>query len=152
MAGNQMRFEVRNRFTGDVQFTAEIEADDGTPFSIKIGRAVQWAYKSGANLRGADLRGAKNLGDFTMADGLKFSTYLNEVVPALLTAGGKTIQEIVASGAWECHSWDNCPMAVAFSIKNQDEAPLLYRDRVREFVQLYDSGLIPCPVVEDAAR
>ena len=53
-----MQFEIRNRFSGDVQFTAEIEADENTPLSIKIGLAVRWAYKTGANLSGADLRSA----------------------------------------------------------------------------------------------
>ena len=54
-------YEVRNRFTGAVQFTAQIEcADDALP-SIKLGLAVQWAFKSGANLVCADLGGA-NLG------------------------------------------------------------------------------------------
>ena len=53
-----MQFQIRNRFTGAVQFTAEIEADENTPLSIKIGLAVRWAYKTGADLRSADLSGA----------------------------------------------------------------------------------------------
>ena len=53
-----MQFQIRNLFTGDVQFTAEIEADENTPLSIKIGLAVRWAYKTGADLSGADLSGA----------------------------------------------------------------------------------------------
>ncbi len=100
---------------------------------------------SAADLRDADLRDAKNVGDFTMPDGLLFSEYLRDVVPALLTAGGKTIEQIVAAGAWECHEWSNCPMAVAFGIVDQQHAPPLLRARVREFVQFFDAGLIPCP-------
>ena len=53
-----MQFEIKNRWTGAVQFTAEIEADENTPLSIKVGLAVRWAYKSGADLSGADLSGA----------------------------------------------------------------------------------------------
>jgi hypothetical protein len=53
-----MKFEVRSRWTGDVQFIAEIEADDTTPTSVKLGLAVKWARKSRANLYGADLSGA----------------------------------------------------------------------------------------------
>ena len=53
-----MQFEIRNRFTGAVQFTAEIEANENTPLSIKIGLAVRWAYKTGADLSGANLSGA----------------------------------------------------------------------------------------------
>jgi len=85
--------------------------------------------------------------DFTMRDGMLFSEYLRDVVPALLTAGGKTIEEVVASGAWDCHSWDNCPMHVALNIRDSSEAPPLLRARVHEFVKLFDGGLIPKPEV-----
>jgi len=58
-----MQYEIYNRWTGDVQLTAEIDATDDAPRSLKIGLAVKWAMKnradlSRANLRGADLRGA----------------------------------------------------------------------------------------------
>ena len=53
-----MKFEVKNRWSGEVQFTAEIEADDTTSLSVKIGLAVKWAVKSRADLSGADLSGA----------------------------------------------------------------------------------------------
>jgi hypothetical protein len=53
-----MKFEVTNRFTGNVQFTAEIEATDDMSYSFKLGLAVKWAIKSGAYLSGADLSGA----------------------------------------------------------------------------------------------
>ena len=53
-----MKFEVRNRFSGAVQFTAEIEASDDTPTSIRLGLAVKWAFNSGAYLSGAYLSGA----------------------------------------------------------------------------------------------
>jgi len=53
-----MKFEIKNRFSGEVQFIAEIEADEKTSLYLKIGLAVRWAYKTKANLRGADLQGA----------------------------------------------------------------------------------------------
>ena len=53
-----MQFEVKNRFTGAVQFTAEIECADGAPHSIRLGQAVKWAIKARANLAGANLAGA----------------------------------------------------------------------------------------------
>jgi uncharacterized protein YjbI with pentapeptide repeats len=53
-----MKFEIRNRLTGSVQFTAEIECAADAPTSIKIGLAVKWALKSRANLSGANLSGA----------------------------------------------------------------------------------------------
>ena len=53
-----MKFEIKNRWSGEVQFTADIKADENTPLSVKIGLAVKWAIKGDANLRGANLRGA----------------------------------------------------------------------------------------------
>ena len=63
-----MKFEIFSRFNGSVQFTAEIECEDTTPHSVKVGLAVKWglanktdlggANLSGANLRSADLGGA----------------------------------------------------------------------------------------------
>jgi uncharacterized protein YjbI with pentapeptide repeats len=52
------KFEVRNRWTGKVQFTAEIETTPLMTPRVKLGLAVKWAYKSGADLRDADLRDA----------------------------------------------------------------------------------------------
>jgi len=63
-----MKFDVLNRYTGNVQFTAEIEAEETSSFGVRLGLAVKWAIKYGAdfsganlswaNLRGADLSGA----------------------------------------------------------------------------------------------
>src|SRR5450830_108579 len=53
-----MQCEIKNRWTGKVQFTAEIEADESAAVSLKIGLAVKWAVKTDADLGGADLRGA----------------------------------------------------------------------------------------------
>ena len=53
-----MKFDVFNRFTGAVQFTAEIECAEDESFSIKLGLAVKWAIKARANLAGANLAGA----------------------------------------------------------------------------------------------
>jgi len=57
-----MTFEIKNRFTGDTQFTAEIDCGEDAAISRKIGLAVKCAVKNGANLSGADLSGA-NLRD-----------------------------------------------------------------------------------------
>ncbi len=53
-----MKFEVKNRFTGNVQFTADIACGEDEPISIKLGLAVRWAYNAGADLAGANLAGA----------------------------------------------------------------------------------------------
>lgn len=111
------------------------------------------AYLFEANLHKADLNhanltDAKYVGDFTMPNGMKFSEYLRDVVPALLTAGGKTLAEIIAAKAWKCHSWRNCPMHVAFGIQNLAEGPPLLRARIEEFINYFDAGLIPEPKIE----
>ncbi|MDO3431139.1 pentapeptide repeat-containing protein [Rhizobium sp. CBN3] len=61
-----MKFDILNRFSGEVQISAEIDCAADTIPSVKLGLAVKWAIKEkkdlgGADLRGADLRGA-NLG------------------------------------------------------------------------------------------
>ncbi len=52
------KFEVRNRWTNAVQFTAEIESAPDASVRLKFGLAVRWARKSGADLSGAVLRDA----------------------------------------------------------------------------------------------
>jgi hypothetical protein len=53
-----IKFDILNRFSGAVQFTAEIECAEDAPRSLKLGLAVRWAIKSWANLSGANLSGA----------------------------------------------------------------------------------------------
>ncbi len=63
-----MKFEVKNRWTGKVQFVADIECCDNATIGVKIGLSVKWAVSNradlsyadlyGADLYGADLRGA----------------------------------------------------------------------------------------------
>jgi uncharacterized protein YjbI with pentapeptide repeats len=52
------QFAISNRWTGRVQFTAEITCAPDATFGVKIGLAVRWAHRNGAVLRGADLSGA----------------------------------------------------------------------------------------------
>ena len=112
------------------------------------------AYLAGANLARANLAGAylagATLNDTTNITGEPWKEYLASVVPALLTAGGKSLKEVLASGCWDCHEWTNCPMAVAFGIDSPGKAPLLLRPRVEQFVRLFDAKLIPCPVIQGA--
>ncbi len=53
-----MKYDIRNRFTDEVQFTAEIDCEEHAAVSVKIGLAVRWARKNGANLWGANLKDA----------------------------------------------------------------------------------------------
>ena len=52
------KYEVRNRWTDKVQFTAEIECSPAATWRLKLGLAVLWAHKTGARLDGARLDGA----------------------------------------------------------------------------------------------
>ena len=49
-----MKYEIKNRFTGNVQFTADIDCAEDAPTSIKLGLAVRWGIKNKSNLAGAD--------------------------------------------------------------------------------------------------
>ena len=53
-----MQFNILNRWSGDIQFTATIGCAEDAPTALKIGLSVRWAYETGADLRDADLRGA----------------------------------------------------------------------------------------------
>lgn len=102
-----------------------------------------------SNLRGSNLRGS-DLNERTRLDtGETFALYLSDVLPHLLTSGGKTVKEVVESGAWECHDWNNCPMHVAFDAGDVSETPLLLQPRVRQFVALFDARLLPVPTASE---
>mgnify|MGYP000844973848 CR=1 FL=1 len=93
-----MQFEIKNRWTGKVKFTAEIECADDAPTSLKIGLAVRWAVKnsmilrdadlsdanlsgadlSGADLRGANLRGADLIHCGSRSDGYEFFAVMKD--------------------------------------------------------------------------
>ncbi len=63
------KYEVRNRWTSEVQFTAEIETTPTMLPSIKLGLAVKWGRNNDAVLRDADLRCADLSGaDLSGAD------------------------------------------------------------------------------------
>ena len=94
-----------------------------------------------ADLGSADLRSAI-LSDDTYLPNESFADYKSDVLPALISAGGKTPQELVNAGAHLCNSWTNCPMAFAFDIHSEGDAPPLLKPRVREFVQLFDAHLL----------
>ena len=50
-----IKVDVLNRFSGKVQFTAEIDCDENAETSVKLGLAVRWAIKTNADLSYADL-------------------------------------------------------------------------------------------------
>jgi uncharacterized protein YjbI with pentapeptide repeats len=50
-----MKFDIFNRWSGEVQFAAEIDCAADTRPAIKIGLAIKWAYANRASLDGAIL-------------------------------------------------------------------------------------------------
>ena len=108
--------------------------------AVDVAGAVKEAVGEGADLGGADLRGKT-----VMPNGETWREYLEFVVPQLCMAGGKPLSAVACEEHWKCNSWDNCPMAAAFSVKSEADTPILLRPRVREFVQFFDAGLIPMP-------
>ncbi len=50
-----IKFDILNRLTGKVQFTAEIDCSEDTARYVKMGLAVRLGNKNKANLSGADL-------------------------------------------------------------------------------------------------
>ena len=105
------------------------------------GADLRGANLYGAYLRGADLRGA------TIPTGETWEQYLDSVVPAFLTAGGKRLEEVATEEHWNCHDWNNCPTAAAFPGCGIEAVPVLLRPRAEQFIQFFDARLIPRPVV-----
>ena len=102
------------------------------------------AYLGGAYLRCAYLRGAELDDSSEIEPGLTWKQYQEELVPALLTAGGKSLADAVKE-SWGCHSWNNCPMAVAFGVHELNQIPVLYRERARQFIQFFDARMLKKP-------
>ena len=93
-----IKFGVFNRYSGAVQFTAEIScADDALP-SVKLGLAVQWAVKSGAYLRGANL-GDANLGGANLRDANLGGAYLGGAYLRGANLGGANLSGAYLRGA-----------------------------------------------------
>jgi hypothetical protein len=80
------------------------------------------------------------------AAGETLGQWRREVLPALLAAAPSAIP----AAAWQCHSWENCPMHAAFGISRHEDAPPLLRARVKEFVWLFDAGLIGAEHLDEA--
>jgi uncharacterized protein YjbI with pentapeptide repeats len=112
------------------------------------GANLDGANLDGANLRGANLRGANlvraNGRPVRLSTGETWDEYLTETLPALLVAGGKSLESFAEH--WQCHSWENCPMAHAFSATDLMTVPILFRPRADQFIQFFDANLIPWPL------
>jgi len=50
-----MKYEIKNRYTGEVQFTADIDCEENAPTGLKVGLSAKWGVVNNANLSEADL-------------------------------------------------------------------------------------------------
>lgn len=137
-----MPVEIKH-LNGSILFTGT-EAETITQAMVRA--VAGGAYLVGANLEGAYLRGA-NLGEIG-----NWEHYCSVVVPALLTAGGKPLEEVAAT--WDCHTWENCPLHAAFGVKSTSEMPPLLRAEGARFLMFFDAKLIPnlCPKAAATCR
>jgi hypothetical protein len=99
-----MKFEIKNRFTGAVQITAEIECADDASYSVKLGLAVKWAVKADADLAGANLAGADladaNLAGADLADANLAGAYLADANLADANLAGANLAGANLAGAY----------------------------------------------------
>ena len=65
----------------------------------------------------------------------------------LLTATGKTVEEVLATGCWECHDWTNCPMHVVFGVTEIAKVPKEWQKDASIFVNLFDGKCLVKPAV-----
>jgi len=97
-----MRFDILNRFTGAVQFTAEINCADDADRSIKVGLAVQWGVKNGADLTDADLTDA-NLTDANLT---RANLYDANLTDANLTRANLTRANLTDANLYDANLTD----------------------------------------------
>jgi hypothetical protein len=101
------------------------------------------ANLDGANLVGANLDNSKLSDETRLPGNFNFKEYVEVVVPALCVAGGKQLDDVANPTVWNCHSWENCPMAEAFGVHSIAAVPALYRPIANFFVQMFDAHLLP---------
>ena len=110
------------------------------------GANLSWANLSRATLSVANLSGA-NLSRANLSRAVTWEQYLAEVVPAFLTGGGKNLADVLATGCWDCHSWENCPTHAAFGAESLEQVPAHWRLEAARFIELFDAYAIPKPVL-----
>jgi len=98
------------KFHGNILFSGEYDSlklcvEAAVKSKVSLSDAnLSWADLSGADLSWADLSGLR------LPTGETWEEYLRSTVPALLTAGGKQLDEVANEKTWQCHQWENCPI------------------------------------------
>ena len=94
-----IKFEVLNRWTGDVQFVAEIDCDESAVHSVKMGLAVKWGIKARADLAGANLADANLAGAYLAGANLARANLAGADLAGAYLAGADLAGANLA-GAW----------------------------------------------------
>ena len=111
-----MQFNITNRWSGQIQFTAEIDCAEDAPISLKIGLSVKSAIKSGADLSGADLSDADlSAADLRGADlreadlrGADLSGADLSAAPKIENIHQRIYEAASAPGALDMRLWHTC--------------------------------------------
>jgi hypothetical protein len=109
-------FDVRNRWTGGVQFTAEIECAEDAPFPVKLGLAVRWAIEARAVLTGADLTDA-DLTDADLTDAVLTRAVLTRAVLTDAVGAELAIAQTRILPAGELVGWKKCADKVIVKLR-----------------------------------
>ena len=159
----KIEIKIKNRWTDAVIYAGEaatiaellvnaVRDHINLRDAVLSGADLSGAVLRDADLSGADLSGASLEKNTIIETGETWGRYLTEVLPALLTAGGRTLAEVLTPQHWDCHSWQNCPMAAAFATHNIDGVPLLLKPRAEQFIRYFDAKLIPIKAIPVEAR
>ena len=105
-----IKFDVKNRFTGEIQFTAEIDCSASASLSIKRGLALKWANLEGADLKGADLKWADLKGADLKGADLKGADLKGAdlEVPKIENIHQKIYKAASEKGALDMGNWHTC--------------------------------------------
>ena len=110
-----MKFEIKNQFSGAVQYECELSAEiAGKGYSLQLGFAVRKAVSenadlSGADLRDADLRGADLRGaDLSGADLSGAKSAVFEAISKTQMKAAICAQVCAAPEKLEMDSWHTC--------------------------------------------
>ena len=110
-----MKFDIKNRWSGEVMFSAEISCDENALPGVKLGLAVRAAVKDranlnranlgGASLDGASLDGASNLTEEQKASALVIDPSEIPVIPQI---DAKILAAIEQGGELNMDHWHYC--------------------------------------------
>ena len=127
------KFEIRNRWTSAVMVTAEISVTPDMTYSVKLGLAVQWARKSGADLsgadlsgadlRGADLRGANLRGAYLSGANLSGADLRGADLRDAKDADYAIAQTRILPDAGDVIGWKKCQGGVIVKLRIPEDSP-----------------------------